>query len=123
VLAGRLAARRQDCASLAGKSTLNRLELSRLESKRYHKISHNPIAIKRLLVDLFLEAHEGEPSETILECDSGLTLKRLRPGCLGSPYRLVQRLDIRLLADPVAAMSDPLPATGGAAMWPLSARR
>jgi hypothetical protein len=30
VLAGKLAARREDCAPLAGKSTLNRLELSRL---------------------------------------------------------------------------------------------
>jgi len=56
---------RQDCAPLA----MNRLELTRLESKRYHKISHNPIAIKRLLVD-FLEAHEGAPSEIILECDN-----------------------------------------------------
>jgi hypothetical protein len=55
VLAGRLAARRQDRAPLVGKSTLNRKELSRLESKRYHKISHHPIAIKRLLVDLLLE--------------------------------------------------------------------
>jgi hypothetical protein len=70
VVAGRLAARRQNCGPLAGKSTLNRLELSRLESKRYHKISHNPIAIKTLLVYLFLEAHEGAPSEIILECDN-----------------------------------------------------
>jgi hypothetical protein len=31
--------------------------------------SHTPIAIKRLLVD-FLEAHEGAPSEIILECDN-----------------------------------------------------
>ena len=29
VLSGKLAARRQDCAPVAGKSTLNRLELSR----------------------------------------------------------------------------------------------
>src|SRR5438034_11807477 len=49
VLAGKLAARRQDCAPVAGKSTLNRLELSKLQPTRYHKISHNPIAIKRLL--------------------------------------------------------------------------
>src|SRR6202163_1094117 len=70
VLAGKLAARREDCAPLAGKSTLNRLELSRLESTRYHKISHNPIAIKRLLVDLFLEAHEQAPSEIILDLDT-----------------------------------------------------
>src|SRR5215212_3158107 len=57
VLAGKLAARREDCAPVAGKSTLNRLELSRLEPSRYHKISHNPLATRRLLVDLFLEAH------------------------------------------------------------------
>ena len=42
VLAGKLEARREDCAPVAGKSTLNRLELSRLEPTRYHKISHNP---------------------------------------------------------------------------------
>src|ERR1700719_3021272 len=69
VLAGKLAARREDCAPLAGKSTLNRLELSRLQSTRYHKISHNPIVIKRLMVDLFLEAHERAPSEIILDRD------------------------------------------------------
>src|SRR5207248_4993118 len=57
VLAGKLEARRDDCAPVAGKSTLNRLELSKLEPTRYHKISHNPVAIKRLMVDLFLEAH------------------------------------------------------------------
>jgi hypothetical protein len=70
VLAGKLAAGQQDCAPLAGKSTLNRLELSRLQSTRYQKISHNPIAIKRLLVDLFLEAHEQAPSEIILDLDA-----------------------------------------------------
>ena len=55
---------------MAGKSTLNRLELSRLEPTRYHKISHNPVAIKRLLVDLFLEAHERPPNEIILDLDA-----------------------------------------------------
>src|SRR6516165_4038286 len=45
VVAGKLTARREDCAPIAGKSTLNRLELSRLEPTRYHKISHNPMAI------------------------------------------------------------------------------
>src|SRR3974390_2655870 len=48
ILAGKLAARRKDCAPVAGKSTLNRLELSKLEPTRYHKISHNPMAIKTL---------------------------------------------------------------------------
>jgi len=37
VLAGKLAARRPDCAPLAGKSTLNRLELSQPKPTRYHK--------------------------------------------------------------------------------------
>jgi Transposase DDE domain group 1 len=70
VLAGKLEARREECAPVAGKSTLNRLELSRLEPTRYHKISHNPVAIKRLLVDLFLEAHEQAPDEIILDLDA-----------------------------------------------------
>src|SRR5437016_7327035 len=71
VLAGKLEARRRDdCAPVAGKSTLNRLELSRLEPTRYHKISHNPIAIKRLMVDLFLEAHERPPREVTLDLDA-----------------------------------------------------
>src|SRR5438876_8576212 len=70
VLAGKLEARRDDCAPVAGKSTLNRLELSRLEPTRYHKISHNPVAIKRLFLDLFLEAHERAPNEIILDLDA-----------------------------------------------------
>jgi DDE family transposase len=70
VLAGKLEARRDDCAPVAGKSTLNRLELSKLEPTRYHKISHNPVAIKRLPVDLFLEAHVGAPKQIILDLDA-----------------------------------------------------
>src|SRR6202171_4827186 len=41
VLAGKLQARREGCAPVAGKSTLNRLELTRLEPTRYHKINPN----------------------------------------------------------------------------------
>jgi hypothetical protein len=41
-----------------------------LEPTRYHKISHNPIAIKRLLVDLFLEAHKRAPGEIVLDLDA-----------------------------------------------------
>src|SRR6187200_1266878 len=70
VLAGKLDARRQDCAPVAGKSTLNRLELSCLEPTRYHKISHNPVAIKGLFVDLFLEAHDRAPNQIILDLDA-----------------------------------------------------
>ena len=47
--------------TIRSSTTLNRLELSKLEPTRYHKISHNPVAIKNLLVDLFLEAHERPP--------------------------------------------------------------
>ena len=70
VLAGKLEARREDCAPVAGKSTLNRLELSKLEPTRYHKISHNPVAIRNLLVDLFVEAHARAPKQIILDLDA-----------------------------------------------------
>src|SRR5260221_2763540 len=70
VLAGKLAASREDCAPVAGKSTLNRLELSREEATRYHKISYDGPAIERLLVDLFLEAHQGAPEQIILDLDA-----------------------------------------------------
>jgi hypothetical protein len=70
VLAGKLAAHRSDCAPLAGKSTLNRLELSRPEATRYHKVSHDPAAIETLFVDLFLEAHRRAPEQIILDLDA-----------------------------------------------------
>ena len=70
VLAGKLEAKRSDCAPLAGKSTLNRLELSRSEPTRYHKISHDPAAIERLFVDMFLEAHRRAPEQIILDLDA-----------------------------------------------------
>ncbi|HEV2977826.1 MAG TPA: IS1380 family transposase [Casimicrobiaceae bacterium] len=70
VLAGKLTAGREDCAPVAGKSTLNRLELSKLAPTRYHKISHNPAAIKHLLVDVFIGAHERAPKQIILDLDA-----------------------------------------------------
>jgi Transposase DDE domain group 1 len=70
VLAGKLEARREDCAPVAGKSTLNRLELSRPVATRYHKISHDPAAIEALLVDLFLEAHRRPPKQIVLDLDA-----------------------------------------------------
>jgi len=54
VLAGTLAARRKNCAPVAGKSTRNRLELGRPEPTADHKIGHDPRAIETLLVDLFV---------------------------------------------------------------------
>jgi hypothetical protein len=70
VLAGKLAAKRADCAPLAGKSTLNRLELSRPIATRYHKVSHDPAAIERMFVDVFLEAHRGPPAQIVLDLDA-----------------------------------------------------
>jgi hypothetical protein len=70
VLAGKLAARRADCAPVAGKSTLNRLELSRERATRYHKVAHDAAAIERLFVSLFLDAHEAPPREIVLDLDA-----------------------------------------------------
>jgi hypothetical protein len=66
ILAGKTAARRSDCAPVAGKSTLNRLELSRPVATRYHKISHDPAAIETVFVDLFIEAHGNKPPRQII---------------------------------------------------------
>lgn len=70
VLAGKLEAKRQDCAPVAGKSTLNRLELSRPEPSRYHKIAYRAAAIEGLFVKLFIEAHERAPKQIILDLDA-----------------------------------------------------
>jgi hypothetical protein len=70
LLAGKLAANRSDCAPVAGKSTLNRLELSRPVPTRYHKISHDPAQIERLFVTLFLEAHRTPPKQIVLDLDA-----------------------------------------------------
>ena len=69
-LAGKLEAQRQNCAPLAGKSTLNRLEHAPLLPSRYHKIGHDPVAIEGLFVDLFLEAHKTPPEEIVLDLDA-----------------------------------------------------
>lgn len=56
-LLGKLTAHRSDCAALAGKSTLNRLELHEREGNgRYHKIRPDSQAIESLWVDLLLDA-------------------------------------------------------------------
>jgi hypothetical protein len=70
VLAGKLAARRRNCAPVAGKSTLNRLELGNAEPTPYHKIGHDAQAIEALLVDLFLEAQARPPRQIILDLDA-----------------------------------------------------
>ena len=57
---------------LAGKSTLNRLELTPAGSPlydRYHKITYATEALDALLVDIFLEAHAKAPRQIVLDLD------------------------------------------------------
>ena len=57
----------------AGKSTLNRLELTPAEADhkaRYKKIVMKEGALDRLLVDLFVEAHAEEPAQIVLDLDA-----------------------------------------------------
>lgn len=60
--------------TLAGKSTLNRIEhcpdnvSSRVES-RYHRIEHDASAIETLLVEIFLESYRKPPRQIILDLD------------------------------------------------------
>lgn len=71
VIAGKLQANRKDCAPVAGKSTLNRLELSRADTAcRYCKIVHDPEAIARLLLTLFIELHDKPPKRIVLDLDA-----------------------------------------------------
>jgi len=59
--------------ALAGKSTLNRLELTRetaSRKERYKKIVLDHAAVDRLLVEIFLEAHREAPKEIILDLDA-----------------------------------------------------
>ena len=70
VLAGKLEARRKGCAPVAGKSTLNRLELSKSEATRYHKIAHDGEAIAALFVELFLDSFKAAPRDIVLDLDA-----------------------------------------------------
>lgn len=59
--------------ALAGKSTLNRLELTgetASRKERYKKIALDHGAVDRLLVDIFLQAHREAPQEIILDLDA-----------------------------------------------------
>ena len=68
-----LAGKREIEQPLAGKSTLNRLELTPSGSplaERYHKIGYSPTAIDALLVKIFLEAHTCAPKQIVLDLDA-----------------------------------------------------
>jgi len=72
-LLGVLAGKRDLGEPLAGKSTLNRLELTPTGSpaaERYNKISYSAAALDELLIDLFLESHPRAPREIVLDLDA-----------------------------------------------------
>ena len=57
---------------LAGKSTINRMELSRSDAssaERYKKIVADFFAMDRLVVDLFMRFHRKRPKEIVLDID------------------------------------------------------
>ncbi|MGF1939280.1 MAG: IS1380 family transposase [Nostoc sp. ChiQUE02] len=61
-------------ATLAGKSTLNRLEhcpedVEQGSDSRYHKIGHSSEGIERLFVNIFLKSYSKEPRKIILDLD------------------------------------------------------
>lgn len=67
-----LAGKRDVEEPLAGKSTLNRMELTPVDSlaaQRYHKITYSPEQLDGLLVDIFLEAHPAPPAHIVLDLD------------------------------------------------------
>ena len=68
-LLGVLSGKRELDRPLAGKSTLNRLELVG-RTGRYHKISYSAEAIDRLLVDLFIESQTTIPDQIVLDLDA-----------------------------------------------------
>jgi len=71
---GRDRVRAQDQGkALAGKSTLNRLELSTPEQaagERYKRIAVETAEVDRLLVDIFLESHEQAPEWITIDLDA-----------------------------------------------------
>ena len=68
-LMGVLSGKRKLNEPLAGKSTLNRLELPRGPS-RYHKIDYARARLDALLCDLFIESHAQEPDQIVLDLDA-----------------------------------------------------
>ena len=59
--------------ALAGKSTLNRLELTPVgadEGSRYKKITCNTRAVEDLFIELFLQAHPAPPDRIVLDLDA-----------------------------------------------------
>jgi Transposase DDE domain group 1 len=69
-LFGVLAGREELDKPLAGKSTLNRLELGNGQRDRYKRITFWKPGVDELLVNVFLEAHPKPPEQIILDIDT-----------------------------------------------------
>ena len=67
---GILAGRDELDDPLAGKSTLNRMELGTGINGRYKKITYWKEAVDELLVNVFVEAHPSAPAEIVLDVDT-----------------------------------------------------
>ena len=67
---GVLAGREELDAPLAGKSTLNRMELGAGAKDRYKKITFWKDALDELLVKVFIESHTSAPAEIVLDVDT-----------------------------------------------------
>ena len=65
-----MAGREDSDTALAGKSTLNRLELSAKKEDRYKKVLCDTEAVDRLLVDVFLESYSKAPDQIVLDLDA-----------------------------------------------------
>ena len=71
LVSGKLESRRPDCAVLAGKSTLNRLEHApRASDDRYRKLDADDEALKRLFTGLFLKGRTRPLSRIVLDLDA-----------------------------------------------------
>ena len=67
---GILAGKPDMAEPLAGKSTLNRMELGTGINNRYKKITFWKEAVDELLVNAFIESHEEAPAEIVLDMDT-----------------------------------------------------
>jgi hypothetical protein len=67
---GILAEKENLAEPLAGKSTLNRMELGTGINDRYKKITFWKEGVDELLVNMFIESHEKAPAEIVLDMDT-----------------------------------------------------
>lgn len=67
---GILAGREELESPLAGKSTLNRMELGAGTVDRYKKITFWKEGVDELLVTIFIESHQQAPAEIVLDVDT-----------------------------------------------------